>query len=167
MQQVNRMMKSEGPTTTKTVSASRSAQMALVRSRDTKPELLVRRALHAAGLRYRLHAKDMPGKPDIVFRRQKVAVFVHGCFWHRHDDPNCKLARLPKSRREFWEPKLLGNRQRDIRNTATLVQAGWRVVVIWECDLTKASRVDAIVSWIKAQVRGTADAPLDPPLRFP
>ena len=86
--------------TTEIVDSARSAQMARVRGRDTKPELHVRRALHAAGLRFRLHAKELPGRPDIVFRSRKVAVFVHGCFWHRHDDPDCKLARLPKSRVE-------------------------------------------------------------------
>jgi len=139
-------------TKTSKIDPARSAQMALVRARNTKPELLVRRALHAAGLRYRLHAKDLPGRPDIVFRRQKVAVFVHGCFWHRHDDPDCKLARLPKSRLDFWEPKLTGNRERDARNLQRLHDAGWEVIVVWECQLGK-SDVDAIVASIKALVK--------------
>lgn len=107
--------------------------MARVRGRDTKPEMLVRRALHAAGLRYRLHAKDLPGKPDIVLPSRRVAVFVHGCFWHRHPDPNCKLARLPKSRLDFWIPKLEGNRARDERKKAELEALGWTVVEVWEC----------------------------------
>src|SRR5689334_15582438 len=88
--------------TTKPVDPARSAQMARVRGKDTKPEMRVRRALHAAGLRFRLHARDLPGRPDIVFRSRRIAVFVHGCFWHRHADPSCKLARLPKTRVGFW-----------------------------------------------------------------
>lgn len=139
-------------TTTNKVDPGRSAQMALVRAQNTKPELLVRRALHAAGLRYRLHAKDLPGRPDIVFRRQKVVVFVHGCFWHRHDDPDCKLARLPKSRRDFWEPKLTGNRERDRRNLQRLHDAGWVPIVVWECQLGK-SCIDDIVASIKTRVQ--------------
>lgn len=117
------------------VDPKRSAQMRLIRARDTKPELIVRRALHAAGLRFRLHSKDLPGKPDIIFRRKRLAIFVHGCFWHRHPDPNCKRARLPKSRQDFWEPKLNGNRSRDEAVTARLQDRGWRVIEIWECQL--------------------------------
>jgi len=117
------------------VDPKRSAQMRLIRARDTKPELIVRRALHAAGLRFRLHAKDLPGKPDIIFRRRRLAIFVHGCFWHQHPDPSCKRARLPKSRQDFWEPKLNGNRSRDEAVTARLQDEGWRVIEIWECQL--------------------------------
>lgn len=119
---------------TSDVSAERSAQMALVRGRDTKPEMRVRRALHAAGLRYRLHAKGLPGRPDLIFPSRRVAVFVHGCFWHRHPDPDCKLARLPKSRLDFWVPKLEGNRARDERNKAELEALGWTVIELWECQ---------------------------------
>lgn len=114
------------------VDPARSAQMALVRSRDTKPELRVRKALHAAGLRYRLHDRRLPGVPDLVFPGRRIALFVHGCFWHRH--PGCAAARLPKSRREFWEPKLAGNVERDKRTQAALVALGWMVMVIWECE---------------------------------
>ena len=117
------------------VDPKRSAQMRLIRARDTKPELIVRKTLHAAGLRFRLHAKDLPGKPDIIFRRKRLAIFVHGCFWHQHPDPNCKRARLPKSRQDFWEPKLNGNRSRDEAVTARLQDKGWRVIEIWECQL--------------------------------
>lgn len=109
--------------------------MARIKCRDTKPELRVRRALHAAGLRFRLQAKDLPGRPDIVFRSRRVVVFVHGCFWHRHNDPDCKLARTPKSRLEFWAPKLAANAERDRRNIEALQASGWSVEVMWECDL--------------------------------
>lgn len=109
--------------------------MKLIRARDTKPELIVRQALHKAGLRYRLHARELPGTPDIVFRRDRIAILVHGCFWHQHPDPDCRRARMPKSRREFWEPKLLGNRSRDEAIRAKLVEGGWRVIEIWECQL--------------------------------
>lgn len=125
------------PTTSKTdqVHPARSAQMALVRGKNTKPELRVRRALHAAGLRFRLHSAKLPGKPDIILPSRRIAVFVHGCFWHRHPDPDCKRARLPKSRLDFWIPKLEANRDRDIQNEVALRQLGWAVWVIWECEL--------------------------------
>ncbi len=117
--------------------AERSARMALVRNKDTKPELLVRRLVHGMGHRYRLHAADLPGHPDLVFRPRRKVIFVHGCFWHRHDDPDCKLARLPRSRAEFWLPKLEGNRARDERVAGELEGSGWKVLTIWEC-LTKS-----------------------------
>lgn len=126
--------------------------MARVRGRDTKPEMLVRRALHRAGLRYRLHAKELPGKPDIVFRKRRLAVFVHGCFWHQHDDPACKLARMPKSRQTFWEPKLEGNRQRDERNAAKLRHMGWTVLAIWECELARPDMVDTIIRNVRLAI---------------
>lgn len=115
--------------------ATRSRMMSGIRSRDTKPELVVRRALHGMGYRYRLHAKELPGRPDIVFRRRQLAIFVQGCFWHRHPDPGCRLARLPKSRLDFWLPKLEGNRRRDVANVERLESAGWRVLLVWECQL--------------------------------
>ena len=109
----------------------RSERMSRVRGKDTKPELIVRRLLHGLGYRYRLHARDLPGKPDIVFRGRRKAIYVHGCFWHRHPDPACKLARLPKTRQDFWVPKLEGNRQRDIENQRRLTEMGWEVLVVW------------------------------------
>ena len=124
--------------------------MARVRSKNTKPEMLVRRALHRAGLRYRLHDRRLPGSPDLVFPAKRVALFVHGCFWHRHDDPSCKLARLPKSRNEFWTPKLEGNRLRDLRHVAELEAAGWKVLVIWECELRFDERLLALVDEIRS-----------------
>ena len=109
--------------------------MGRVRGRDTKPEMVVRRLLHAMGYRYRLHAKDLPGRPDIVFRKRRRAIFVHGCFWHRHPDAECRLARLPKSRLDFWLPKLEGNRERDAATVERLESMGWDVLLVWECEL--------------------------------
>ncbi|MDF0730187.1 very short patch repair endonuclease [Pseudomonas entomophila] len=113
--------------------SERSTRMAGVKAKDTKPEMLVRRLLYALGFRYRLHERDLPGCPDIVFRGRKKAIFVHGCFWHRHE--GCPLARWPKSRLEFWIPKLEGNRARDVRNQLQLQSQGWDALVIWECEL--------------------------------
>ncbi|KQS03647.1 endonuclease [Sphingomonas sp. Leaf357] len=114
---------------------ARSERMARVRNRDTKPKLVVRRMLHAMGYRYRLHAKDLPGKPDIVFRGRRKVIFVHGCFWHRHPDPACPLARMPKSRLDFWGPKLEANRARDLATAVRLEAMGWSVLLVWECEL--------------------------------
>lgn len=116
----------------------RSERMSRVRGKDTKPELIVRRLLHGLGYRYRLHAGDLPGKPDIVFRGRRKAIYVHGCFWHRHPDPACRLARLPKTRREFWVPKLEGNRRRDIENQRRLTEMGWDFLLVWECEIGQA-----------------------------
>jgi DNA mismatch endonuclease (patch repair protein) len=117
-----------------TVSRERRSEiMARVRGKDTRPELLVRRLIFAMGYRYRLHAKELPGRPDIVFRKRGKAILVHGCFWHRH--ARCALARLPKSRAEFWLPKLEGNRERDARNKRALARMGWKVMTIWECEI--------------------------------
>lgn len=115
--------------------AERSARMALIKGRNTKPEMVVRQLLHSMGYRYRLHAKDLPGKPDIIFRSRRKAIFVHGCFWHRHSDLSCRLARLPKSRLDFWEAKLEGNRERDRANIESLGEMGWDVLIVWECEL--------------------------------
>lgn len=106
--------------------------MALVRSKNTKPEMAVRRLVHGMGYGYRLHRRDLPGKPDLVFAGRHAVVFVHGCFWHRHED--CSAARLPKSREDFWVAKLEANRERDARNVDALSSAGWRVMVVWECE---------------------------------
>lgn len=105
--------------------------MAGIKGRDTKPELAVRRIAHKLGLRFRLHRKDLPGRPDLVFPRRRLAVFVHGCFWHRHD--GCRYAYTPKSRVAFWTKKFAENVARDRRNEEALRDLGWRVLVIWEC----------------------------------
>jgi DNA mismatch endonuclease (patch repair protein) len=111
----------------------RSERMSRVRSKDTKPELVVRRLVHRLGFRYRLHDRKLPGQPDMVFAGKKSVIFVHGCFWHRHKD--CSLCRLPKSKLEFWKPKLEENRRRDSRNERKLRKEGWRVLVVWECEV--------------------------------
>lgn len=118
----------------------RSEIMARVHSKNMRPELAVRKLVFALGYRYRLHANDLPGHPDLVFRPRKKVIFVHGCFWHRH--AHCALARMPKSRVEFWEPKLEGNRQRDEKNNRALAREGWRVLTLWECELKDAARLE-------------------------
>lgn len=110
----------------------RSAIMAAVKTKDTGPELAVRRLLYRRGYRYRIHCRDLPGTPDIVFRGRKKAVFVHGCFWHGHD---CRGGRLPKSRLDYWAPKIEANGKRDARNLTELEQAGWQAMVLWQCEL--------------------------------
>lgn len=119
--------------------AERSSRMALVRAKDTKPELLVRRLVHGMGYRYRLHRRDLPGTPDLVFPARSKVIFIHGCFWHRH--AHCALARLPKSRGDFWLPKLTANAERDARNVRALRRLGWSVLTIWECQLGDTARL--------------------------
>lgn len=123
--------------------AERSEIMARVRSKNSRPELFVRKLVFALGYRYRLHARDLPGQPDLVFRKLRKVVFVHGCFWHRHTA--CALARLPKSRLDFWVPKLEGNKQRDQRNKRALTKEGWKVLTIWECQLKNTGRLRAAI----------------------
>ena len=113
--------------------AARSAMMSRIRGKNTRPELIVRKLAFAAGYRYRLHVRALPGAPDMVFPSRKKVIFIHGCFWHLHD--NCALARMPKSRVEFWSEKLHGNKMRDIRACASLADLGWEVLVVWECEL--------------------------------
>lgn len=120
--------------------AERSQRMALVRGENTTPEMIVRRLTYSLGFRYRLHQRDLPGKPDLVFRSRRKVIFVHGCFWHRHDDPECKLARLPKSRVDFWRGKLQGNRERDLRTQAALRAMGWGFLLVWECETQPKKR---------------------------
>ncbi len=126
---------------------TRSRNMAAIKGRNTKPELAVRRFLHAAGLRYRLHRKDLPGKPDIVLPAHRTVIFVHGCFWHRHS--GCANSVMPKSNRLFWQEKLCGNVERDRRNHAELGGLNWRVIVVWECEISD-SRLRQLVAKIRA-----------------
>lgn len=122
-------------------SLSRSAIMKRVGRENTKPELLVRSLLHALGLRFRLHKKDLPGSPDIVLARYRTVIFVHGCFWHRHI--NCKFATTPKTRQEFWIPKFEANVSRDARKEAQLRELGWKVLVVWECETRNLNDLSA------------------------
>lgn len=117
----------------------RSERMSRVKSRDTNPERVVRKLVSAMGYRYRLSPTNVPGKPDLTFHGKRKAVFVHGCFWHRHAD--CHLARMPKSRVDFWLPKLEGNKERDKRKLTTLRDQGWGTLTIWECELKCPEKV--------------------------
>lgn len=119
--------------------------MQAVRGRDTGPEMTVRRMAHDMGYRYRLHRKDLPGKPDLVFPARRKVIFVHGCFWHQHDCP--RGARSPKSSRGYWIPKLNRNRERDTENVSRLESLGWQVLVIWECELKDR---DAVADRLRA-----------------
>jgi len=115
--------------------SDRGERMGRVRSTNTKPEMLVRRLVFSMGYRYRLHRRDLPGTPDLVFPSRGKIIFVHGCFWHRHNDPSCRLARLPKSRLDFWIPKFETNLRRDALVAEQLNTLGWDVLIIWECQL--------------------------------
>ena len=127
--------------------------MAGIRSKDTRPELILRRGLHALGFRFRLHARDLPGKPDIVFPRRRAVIFAHGCFWHGH---GCSLFKWPKTREEWWRAKIAGNQDSDRRSIEALAAYGWRVGVVWECALKGRSRrptesvIDACADWLRS-----------------
>lgn len=128
-------------------SATRSRMMSGIRGKNTKPEWLVRKGLHTLGFRYRLHVKELPGKPDIVLPKYRAAVFVHGCFWHGHC---CPLFKWPSTRREFWRKKIEGNVTRDQRATQALIESGWRVATIWECGLRCKGGPEAAVEQLSA-----------------
>lgn len=127
----------------------RSANMAKILAKNTKPEMTVRRLLHSLGYRFRLHRKDLPGKPDLVFPSRKAVIFVHGCFWHQHPDPSCRDARLPKSRPEYWLPKLQKNTIRDEAAIAALQAGGWRVLTIWECETKNDDLADKVTAFLR------------------
>ena len=113
--------------------------MAAIKSKDTKPEIAVRKLLHSLGYRFRLHRKDLPGSPDIVLPKYKTVIFVHGCFWHRHE--NCKYATSPKTREEFWENKFKQNVERDKNNFKELKNLNWKVLVLWECEVKNIQNI--------------------------
>lgn len=134
--------------------SERSARMARIRAKDTRPEWLVRRLIHGMGYRYRLHRRELPGCPDLVFPGRRKVIFVHGCFWHRHGK-DCPLTRWPKSRMAFWRPKLTANHARDQRNQRALTALGWRWLVVWECELSDR---DNLTMRIKAFLDGGESA---------
>ncbi|HET7832483.1 MAG TPA: DNA mismatch endonuclease Vsr [Gallionella sp.] len=141
--------------------ATRSRMMSGIRAKDTRPELFIRKGLHALGFRYRLHARDIPGKPDMVFPKYNALIEVHGCFWHGH---GCSYFKWPKSNQAFWKEKIKLNRQRDRRSLATQEQLGWRVLVVWECAVRKNMSehnfdvVNLVAQWL---VQDTKPAFLD------
>ncbi len=131
--------------------AERSARMALIRSNDTSPEVTLRRALHRLGLRYVLRKKGLPGKPDLVLPKHRAVVFVHGCFWHRHE--GCKVASTPKSNTQFWKDKFDRNVARDARVQDELRAQGWHVFVVWECDLQSKTRANLTAEALAGDIR--------------
>ncbi|NYT68837.1 DNA mismatch endonuclease Vsr [Pusillimonas noertemannii] len=143
---------------TDTISVSeRSRVMALIKSKNTGPEMLIRRLVHGAGYRYRLHGAKLPGKPDLVFSGRRKVIFVHGCFWHWH--AHCVLSRMPKSNEDFWAAKLEGNRARDSANCRRLHEMGWDTMVIWECELRD---LNAVLQRITRFLDPPAQSPLIP-----
>ncbi len=129
--------------------------MSGIKAKNSKPELMVRRTLFAAGYRFRLHRRDLPGSPDIVMPGRKIAIFVHGCFWHLHQ--GCSYSKLPSTRPDFWKVKLEANAQRDQRASEKLSQMGWRVLWVWECATRQAESVDALgedlIDWISGSAK--------------
>ncbi len=142
--------------------ARRSENMRRIKGKGTRPELAIRTALHRLGYRYRLHAADLPGKPDLVFRTRRKVILIHGCFWHQHD--GCKITRLPKSNTAYWTPKLLANKSRDTVNLLKLTELGWEVLTIWECELTLDDLLPRICSFLGPQTgkRRTVQVMLNP-----
>ena len=134
----------------------RRVNMSRIRGRDTQPELVLRRGLHRRGLRYRLHRKDLPGKPDLVFSASRGVILVHGCFWHLH---NCPRFKWPKTRQEFWRTKIERNRERDRTALEDLIEAGWRVQVVWECALRGTGRrpIEDVLDLCEAFIKSERD----------
>lgn len=132
----------------------RSERMSRIRSSNTSPELAMRRALHALGFRFRLHRKDLPGRPDIVLPRHRAAIFVHGCFWHRHD--GCKVASTPKSNTAFWIEKFDRNVARDLQARKMLEAQGWKVIVVWECQLGSVRKATEVALQVAREIQANA-----------
>ena len=131
---------------------TRSYNMSRIKGKDTKPEMIVRKFLFSKGFRYRLHVKNLPGKPDIVLPKYKTVIFIHGCFWHGHD--GCKYFVVPKTRTEWWLNKIIGNISNDNRNNELLKLEGWRVLIIWECDLKpnrRSGHLNSLLQFLKPQ----------------
>ena len=135
--------------------AARSERMSRIRGTDTKPELLLRKNLHAMGMRYKLHDKRLPGRPDLVFPRYKAVVLVHGCFWHRHG--GCKVASTPKSNVEFWRRKFAVNVARDKINAQALAALGWSVIVVWECEVNTPAKARETAALVARRLRELSD----------
>lgn len=131
---------------------TRSRMMSGIRGRNTRPEMAVRRALFAAGFRFRLHRRDLPGAPDVALPGRKIAVFVHGCFWHRHS--GCRYSKLPATRPEFWRAKLDGNVERDRRVVESLRAMGWRVLIVWECAIRNKETLSVLQETLSVWIRG-------------
>ncbi len=134
----------------------RSWNMSRIKDRNTKPEIFLRKLLYARGIRYRLHRKDLPGRPDLVLSKFKAVVFVHGCFWHLHE--GCRNFKIPSTRKDFWKKKLEGNRDRDVANRKVLLELGWRVLTVWECSLhacrhDPAPLINQIIEWLVSNSR--------------
>lgn len=140
---------------------TRSKMMSKIRSKNTSPELSIRKALHARGFRYRIHAKNLPGTPDLVLPKYKAAIFIHGCFWHGH---NCRYFKVPQTRKEFWMEKIGKNQERDKRQLALLQSLNWRVLIIWECAVRAMKKqrtpllIDHIIDWL---LQGSEYAQID------
>jgi DNA mismatch endonuclease (patch repair protein) len=126
-------------------SEKRSSIMRGIRNKDMKPEMQVRRLIFRMGYRYRLHSSHLPGKPDLAFPGLKKVIFVHGCFWHQHKRKNCRDSHIPKTNSNYWEQKLKGNAERDTKNKKELQYMGWKVLIIWECELKNLDRVEEII----------------------
>ena len=130
----------------------RSYVMSQIRSKNTRPEMIVRQFLHRAGYRFRLHRQDLPGRPDIGLAKYRTVILIHGCFWHAHPDPLCTLFKMPSTRPAWWRTKLNGNRKRDEAAVAALMEAGWKVLVVWECQL-HPKRVKGTLGRIRRALR--------------
>ena len=126
---------------------TRSYNMSQIRAKDTKPEVIVRKFLHSNGFRYKLHVKGLPGKPDLVLPKYNTVIFVHGCFWHAHED--CKYFKIPKTRTEWWKEKLYRNKERDENHIQELEEMGWSVIVVWECELKQKERKETLFNLIE------------------
>ena len=138
----------------------RSQMMSGIRSKNTRPELIIRKHLHKKGFRYRLHVKNMIGKPDMVFPRYHAVIFIHGCFWHGH--PDCHLFKLPKTRTEFWNDKINRNRKNDNNSICSLLNSGWRVAIVWECSIRGKNAnihdvIEKIVEWLHSKQENFID----------